>query len=97
MRGAAVPDRRRPGRLDDAGLRRLSAVLRESPQEADRAAARDLDDLAVRSRLGDPAEPDDAGNAGQAMRKSHWPSFDRGPPGCPASVEPQGGGQPRQW
>jgi hypothetical protein len=41
-------------------LRALSAVLRESPHEADRAAARDVDSLAVRSQVGDPAEPQEA-------------------------------------
>jgi hypothetical protein len=44
-------------------LRVLSAVLRESPHEADRLAARDIDRLAVQSQLSDPMEPGDAGNA----------------------------------
>ncbi|MBO3738651.1 hypothetical protein J5X75_14080 [Actinoplanes sp. NEAU-H7] len=54
----------RTGRLrghDD--LLALSAVLRESPHEADRVAARDIDSLAVRPQVGDPMEPGDAGNA----------------------------------
>jgi hypothetical protein len=38
-------------------------VLRESPHEADRAAARDLDSLAAQSQAGDPTEPGDAENA----------------------------------
>jgi hypothetical protein len=54
----------RTGRLrDHDDLRALSAVLRESPHEADRAAARDVDSLAVQSQVGDPAEPGDAENA----------------------------------
>nr|BFE72093.1 hypothetical protein GCM10020092_053940 [Actinoplanes digitatis] len=41
----------RTGRLRDHDhLRALSAVLRESPHEADRAAARDVDSLAVQSQ-----------------------------------------------
>jgi hypothetical protein len=54
----------RTGRLrghDD--LRALSAVLRDSPHEADRVAARELDSLAVQSQVGDPTEPGDAENA----------------------------------
>ncbi|PZG23807.1 hypothetical protein C1I95_02705 [Micromonospora craterilacus] len=54
----------RTGRLrhhDD--LRALSAVLRESPHATDRAAARDIDSLAVQSQVGDPTEPDGAENA----------------------------------
>ena len=55
----------RTGRLRDHNdLRAVSAVLRESPHEADRAAARDVDSLAVQSQVGNPAEPGDAGNAG---------------------------------
>ena len=54
----------RTGRLrDHDDLRALSAVLRESPHEADRAAARDVDSLAVQSQVGDPTEPGDAENA----------------------------------
>lgn len=53
----------RTGRLrDHADLRALSAVLRESPHEADRAAARDIDSLALRSQAGDPTEPGGAEN-----------------------------------
>jgi hypothetical protein len=55
----------RTGRLrghDD--LCALSAVLGESPHEADRAAARDVDSLAVQSQVGNAAQPGDAGNAG---------------------------------
>ncbi|WP_433797348.1 hypothetical protein [Actinoplanes sp. CA-252034] len=54
----------RTGRLrghDD--LRALSAVMRDSPHEADRAAARDLDSLTVQSQVSDPTEPGDAENA----------------------------------
>ena len=54
----------RTGRLrghDD--LRALSAVMRESPHEADRVAARNVDSLAVQSQVGDPTEPGDAGGA----------------------------------
>jgi hypothetical protein len=55
----------RTGRLRDHNdLRAVSAVLRESPHEADRAAARDVDSLAVQSQVGNPTEPGDAGNAG---------------------------------
>ncbi|MET8151280.1 hypothetical protein ACIBSW_31685 [Actinoplanes sp. NPDC049668] len=55
----------RTGRLRDHNdLRAVSAVLSESPHEADRAAARDVDSLAVQSQVGDPVEPGDAGNAG---------------------------------
>ena len=54
----------RTGRLrDHDDLRALSAVLRESPHEADRAAARDVDSLAVQSQVGDRTEPGDAENA----------------------------------
>jgi hypothetical protein len=54
----------RTGRLrDHHGLRAVSAVLRESPHETDRAAARDVDSLAVQSQVGDRAEPGDAVNA----------------------------------
>lgn len=54
----------RTGRLrDHDDLRALSAVLRESPHAADRAAARDIDGLAVRSQVGDPTKPGDAENA----------------------------------
>ncbi len=56
----------RTGRLrDHHDLRLLSAVLRESPQETDRAAARELDSLAEQSQsqAGYPAEPGDARNA----------------------------------
>ena len=54
----------RTGRLrDHDDLRALSAVLRESPHEADRAAARDVDSLAVQSLIGDPTQPGDAENA----------------------------------
>ncbi|WP_203862197.1 hypothetical protein [Plantactinospora mayteni] len=53
----------RTGRLrDHADLRALSAVLRESPHEADWAAARDIDSLALRSQVGDPTEPGGAEN-----------------------------------
>ncbi|OZV81829.1 hypothetical protein CA850_10385 [Micromonospora echinospora] len=54
----------RTGRLrhhDD--LRALSAVLGESPHETDRAAARDIDSLALQSQVGDSTEPDGAENA----------------------------------
>ncbi|WP_416903521.1 hypothetical protein [Micromonospora echinospora] len=54
----------RTGRLrhhDD--LRALSAVLRESPHETDRAAARDIDSLALQSQVGDSTEPEGAENA----------------------------------
>ncbi|WP_285788106.1 hypothetical protein [Micromonospora sp. NBRC 101691] len=54
----------RTGRLrhhDD--LRALSAVLRESPHETDRAAARDIDSLALQSQVGDQTAPDGADNA----------------------------------
>ena len=55
----------RTGRLRDHNdLRAVAAVLRESPHEADRAAARDVDSLAVQSDVGNPTEPGDAGNAG---------------------------------
>lgn len=54
----------RTGRLRDHNdLRAVLAVLRESPHEADRAAARDVDSLAVQSQVGNPAEPGDAGNS----------------------------------
>ncbi|MBB4763092.1 hypothetical protein ACFQFC_02730 [Amorphoplanes digitatis] len=54
----------RTGRLRDHDhLRALSAVLRESPHEADRAAARDVDSLAVQSQAGDATEPGGAGSA----------------------------------
>jgi hypothetical protein len=51
----------RTGRLRDHNdLRAVSALLHESPHEADRAAARDVDSLAVESQVGDPVEPGDA-------------------------------------
>jgi hypothetical protein len=54
----------RTGRLrDHDDLRALAAVLHESPHEADRAAARDVDSLVVQSQVGDPMKPGDAGNA----------------------------------
>ncbi|WP_326550994.1 hypothetical protein [Micromonospora sp. NBC_01813] len=54
----------RTGRLrDHADLRALSAVLRQSPHEADRAAARDIDGLTPQSQIGDPTEPDRVENA----------------------------------
>jgi hypothetical protein len=54
----------RTGRLrDHDDLRALSAVLRASPHGADRAAAQDVDSLAVQSQVGDPTEPGDAENA----------------------------------
>ncbi|GIE46914.1 hypothetical protein Ani05nite_04480 [Amorphoplanes nipponensis] len=54
----------RTGRLrDHHDLRAVSAVLRESPHETDRSAARDLDSLAVQAQVGNPAEPGDAANA----------------------------------
>ncbi|BCL12588.1 hypothetical protein ACFFR1_20710 [Micromonospora sagamiensis] len=54
----------RTGRLrDHDDLRALSAVLRESPHETDRAAARDIDSLALQSQVGDSTEPDGADNA----------------------------------
>ncbi|WP_255658503.1 hypothetical protein [Actinoplanes sp. L3-i22] len=54
----------RTGRLrDHEDLRALAAVLSESPHEADRAAAREVDSLAGQSRVGDPAEPGGAGGA----------------------------------
>jgi hypothetical protein len=54
----------RTGRLrGHHDLRALSAVMRDSPHEADRAAARDLDSLTVQSQVGDPTEPGDAENA----------------------------------
>jgi hypothetical protein len=43
-------------------LRALSAVMRDSPYEADRAAARDLDGLTVQSQVGDATEPGGAEN-----------------------------------
>ncbi|WP_433304944.1 hypothetical protein ACQP2F_16735 [Actinoplanes sp. CA-030573] len=54
----------RTGRLrgrDD--LYALSAVLHESPHEADRLAAREVDGLALQSPAGDPFEPGDPANA----------------------------------
>lgn len=54
----------RTGRLrDHADLRALSAVLRQSPHEADRAAARDIDSLVLQSQAGDPTQPGGAENA----------------------------------
>ncbi|BCY11729.1 hypothetical protein L3i22_068170 [Actinoplanes sp. L3-i22] len=54
----------RTGRLRDHDhLGALSAVLRESPHEADRIAAREIDSLAVQSQLGDPPEAGDPANA----------------------------------
>lgn len=54
----------RTGRLrEHDDLRALSAVLRESPHEADRAAARDVDGLVVRSQVGDPMEAEAARGA----------------------------------
>lgn len=54
----------RTGRLrDNDDLRVLSAVLRESPHEADRVAARDVDGLTVQSQAGDPTGPADAARA----------------------------------
>ncbi|MEU4236070.1 hypothetical protein [Actinoplanes sp. NPDC026619] len=55
----------RTGRLrsyDD--LRALSAVLHESPEDADRAAGRQIDELVVQTQTGDPPAEDAAGAAG---------------------------------
>ncbi|WP_331461057.1 hypothetical protein [Micromonospora tarapacensis] len=54
----------RTGRLrhhDD--LHALSAVLHRSPHATDQAAARDIDDLALQSQVGDSTAPDGADNA----------------------------------
>ncbi|GAA1645284.1 hypothetical protein [Actinoplanes couchii] len=54
----------RTGRLRSPhDLRALSTVMRDSPHDADRAAARDLDSLTVQSQVGDPSEPGGAENA----------------------------------
>ncbi|MFY1655416.1 hypothetical protein ACN27J_31605 [Solwaraspora sp. WMMB762] len=54
----------RTGRLrDPADLRALSAVLRESPHETDRAAARDIDSIAPQSQVDDLTKPGGAGIA----------------------------------
>lgn len=54
----------RTGRLRDHGdLHALSAVLRESPHETDRAVAREIDALALQSQVGDPMESGGVGTA----------------------------------
>ncbi|MGW4942063.1 hypothetical protein ACWEOZ_10795 [Actinoplanes sp. NPDC004185] len=45
---------------DHPDLRAVSAVLRESPHETDRAAGRQVDSLAVQSQAGQRVEPGDA-------------------------------------